>query len=349
MLTPRRILTIDGGGVKGVIVLQFLKRLEEAKNIKISEYFDGFAGTSTGALICLLLSSGKLSAGEILEQVYNQPNMQNIFTRGYIEWVLGACQYQCKYTDVEKKLFIQKYVKADIGDNQTLYNFRHPILVTSYNPVDKVPLLFRNYFDCPKYNLDEICNATTAAPSYFPMAKINCPSITDACCQPEIHSDRLESKDVADANVCNANAKQEAVPHTILAIDGGVFANNPSELFYLDLIQLYPNENIKLLSIGTGIARATINNSTESNIGGYGWLFRDDIIGLLMDSDQVASHIKLKTLTKLNGHEYMRISEYLKFASIALDDVTEANYQALIKEGNYWWDLYGETPFIQNI
>jgi uncharacterized protein len=60
-----RILSIDGGGMKGVFPAAFLAALEEDLNIRTVEYFDLIAGTSTGGIIALSLGLG-LSANAIL-------------------------------------------------------------------------------------------------------------------------------------------------------------------------------------------------------------------------------------------------------------------------------------------
>lgn len=61
-----RILSLDGGGIKGLYTSAFLARLEEGlpKGTSIQEYFDLIAGTSTGGIIAIGLSAG-LSAREI--------------------------------------------------------------------------------------------------------------------------------------------------------------------------------------------------------------------------------------------------------------------------------------------
>src|SRR6185437_16192569 len=61
----RRILAIDGGGIKGAFPAAFLARVEEELGEPIVDYFDLIAGTSTGGIIALGLGLG-LSAKEIL-------------------------------------------------------------------------------------------------------------------------------------------------------------------------------------------------------------------------------------------------------------------------------------------
>ena len=61
----RRILTIDGGGIKGVMPAAFLAAVEESTGHPITDYFDLIAGTSTGGIIALGLGLG-MPAAEIV-------------------------------------------------------------------------------------------------------------------------------------------------------------------------------------------------------------------------------------------------------------------------------------------
>jgi patatin-like phospholipase/acyl hydrolase len=65
-VNTRRILCIDGGGIKGVLPAAFLKTLEEDLEQPIGSYFDLIVGTSTGGILAIGLGLG-LSANEILE------------------------------------------------------------------------------------------------------------------------------------------------------------------------------------------------------------------------------------------------------------------------------------------
>jgi patatin-like phospholipase/acyl hydrolase len=66
----KRILSIDGGGIKGVLAAEFLATVEESTNRRIAEHFDLVAGTSTGGIIALGLGLG-LSAREIVSFYVN--------------------------------------------------------------------------------------------------------------------------------------------------------------------------------------------------------------------------------------------------------------------------------------
>jgi uncharacterized protein len=71
---PKKILSLDGGGIRGALSLGYLKKIEDIlkekhpgqKNFRLSDYFDLIGGTSTGAIIASLLSLGK-SVDEIIK------------------------------------------------------------------------------------------------------------------------------------------------------------------------------------------------------------------------------------------------------------------------------------------
>ena len=64
---PRRMLALDGGGIRGVLTLSILKAIETQLGVaRLSEYFDYIAGTSTGAIIASGLATG-MSVDELID------------------------------------------------------------------------------------------------------------------------------------------------------------------------------------------------------------------------------------------------------------------------------------------
>src|SRR5579883_398279 len=78
---PARILSIDGGGIRGIIPASTLIALEQQTGKPVRECFDFLAGTSTGALIAAALAAG-LPATQILD-IYTQ-RAHEIFTPGKV-------------------------------------------------------------------------------------------------------------------------------------------------------------------------------------------------------------------------------------------------------------------------
>ncbi len=62
----RAILCLDGGGIRGILTIQLLKKLEEVAGIPCYELFDMVAGTSTGGIIASLITTGH--AAKILKK-----------------------------------------------------------------------------------------------------------------------------------------------------------------------------------------------------------------------------------------------------------------------------------------
>lgn len=173
---PRRMLALDGGGIRGVISLQILQRLEEllgqhyetGKDFRLCHFFDYIGGTSTGAIIAAALARG-LSVAEVLS-FYEEFGSQ-IFTRRH--W--GAWNSLYKNGPLEQRL------KAVYSQEATLepQYLKTLLLVVMRNattdslwPLNSNPFARyndRNRADCNlQIPLWRVVRASTAAPVYFP-------------------------------------------------------------------------------------------------------------------------------------------------------------------------------------
>jgi hypothetical protein len=180
----KRILTLDGGGIRGIFSLQILKRLEEmfrAENgrpdLVLADVIDMFAGTSTGAIIATYLSWGK-SVAEI-EEMYTKHGKEIFCLRNW----LG--RWRSKYrADTITKFFRSEFCEAD-GSAATLGSkqLRTKLLVVMRNATTGSPWpLTNNPNACFNDRTLDDCNlniplwqllrASTAAPTFFPPAEI---------------------------------------------------------------------------------------------------------------------------------------------------------------------------------
>ena len=160
----RRILTIDGGGIKGTFPASFLASIEDAIGDSVSNYFDLIVGTSTGGIIALGLGLG-LSANEILR--FYEEHGHFIFNGNrYLRWFksLGFSKYSSEplkesleicFSD--KKLGNSK--KRLVIPSLNLENGQVYVYKTAHHP-----RLERDY----KEKAVDVALATTAAPTYFP-------------------------------------------------------------------------------------------------------------------------------------------------------------------------------------
>ena len=179
---PHKLLAIDGGGIRGVLSLQILGRIEELlineskrADYRLADYFDYVAGTSTGGIIAAGIALG-MSVAEILDfYVRNGPAMfdkASIFQR-----------LQYKY-DSEP---LAQQLKSVFGEDTTLgaKELECLLLLVMRNATTDSPWPLSNnpfakYSDpahpaCnTKLPLWQLVRASTAAPTYFPPEVIMC-------------------------------------------------------------------------------------------------------------------------------------------------------------------------------
>lgn len=240
----RRILALDGGGIKGAITLGYLESIEKflreryhKPNFRLCDYYDLIGGTSTGSIIATLLSLGK--------------SVEEIKTL-YLE--LGADIFGEKESII-RRLLVAKFkpskLKAKLEEHfgdTTLGSAAIKTglaIVTKRSDTGGIWVYYNNpngkyYSDNKGILLKNIVRASTAAPSYFEPEKIN------------------------------VGKNQQGI-----FVDGGVsMYNNPALLlFMMATLKGFGynwevgEDKLMLTSIGTGISndRITINEAASRN------------------------------------------------------------------------------------
>jgi len=177
---PKRILALDGGGVRGILTLQYLKRVEDilrkragnAPDFRLSQYFDLIGGTSTGSIIATGLALGWTV--EKLEVLYNELSEQ-VFQKSI--WRQGILQAKFPRTPLMNALTAQ-FGDRTLGSDDLQTGLM--IMTKRLDSGSPWPLMNNpkgRYFD-PVANkgkatpnkdflLREIVRASTAAPHYF--------------------------------------------------------------------------------------------------------------------------------------------------------------------------------------
>jgi hypothetical protein len=180
----KRILSLDGGGIRGVFSLEILLRIEELLRIHfnnpklvLADHFDFFAGTSTGAIIATSLSWG-MEVGEILD-LY-QKHATTMFQP--VPWYLPRRYLFARYDPKPLSEFLRKTFSEDEeGKTPALMDTKHLrtlLLVVMRNhttgsawPITNNPYAKFNHPDLPDCNMKvplwKIVRASTAAPVYF--------------------------------------------------------------------------------------------------------------------------------------------------------------------------------------
>lgn len=213
----KRILSIDGGGIRGIIPLACLVRLEAKMGKPVYEIFDMVAGTSTGSIIAAGVALGISARG--LLAMYREL-ARRAFTR--LPWwqiMLNGGNHRYSNEFIEKTLI-------ELGANVPLNDLPLDILITGKNTVTGQTDFFvrdnpGNANRWGKMSLKDAVLASIAAPTYFPA-----------------HSAEIDGRQ-----------------H--IWVDGGVgVAGNPCYQAAVEAIhysnQAYSPGNTQLLSFGTG-------------------------------------------------------------------------------------------------
>lgn len=163
-LRPRRILTIDGGGIKGVFPAAFLAQLEDKLGSPVVDYFDMIAGTSTGGIIALALGLG-MTAAEILKLYCD--NAKRIFPPRFGSRIRAI--FRSKYTN-----FVLRDVLEGIFQDRRLGESRVRLLIPSLNLASERVHVYKTSHHpeiMHDYKLEavDVALATVAAPTYFPI------------------------------------------------------------------------------------------------------------------------------------------------------------------------------------
>ena len=231
---PRKLLALDGGGIRGVLSLGILAAIEDTVGCPLGEYFDYIAGTSTGAIIAAGLATGLTV--EALQKFYEDFGPQMFEDRFLLQ------RYKSLYTSDP----LQKKLKETFGADTTLASekIRPLLLVVTRNwttdspwPISTNPNALYNAPNRADCNLQiplwQLVRASTAAPVYFP---------------PEVL--HWDPKDPSKSFVF---------------VDGGVTPyNNPAFLLYrmATAPEYYLNwetgeDKMLIVSVGTGSAPKT--------------------------------------------------------------------------------------------
>jgi uncharacterized protein len=214
-----RILSLDGGGIRGVFPAAFLARLEEHLEHPIGRYFDLIAGTSTGGIIAIGLGLG-LSAAEIL--------------KFYVE--RGPVIFDQEHGAVEN------WVRQKLRGMANLFVTEHP----------SVPLRRALESVLGRRKLGE-SYARLVIPAWHPV--LERVYIYKTAHHPRLESDYKQP--AIDAAMATAAAPTFLKPHmtesAVELVDGGVWANNPIDVAAVEAIGMlgWPAGKLKILSIGT--------------------------------------------------------------------------------------------------
>ncbi|CAL5332369.1 unnamed protein product [Camellia sinensis] len=330
------VLSIDGGGIRGIIpgtILDFLEselQKLDGEDVRIVDYFDVIAGTSTGGLVTAMLTAP------------NKNNRPLFVAKDIIDFYLDNCP---KIFPQESSLFPQatkvikalsgpkydgKYlhdvVKEKLGEiklHQTLTN----VAIPTFDIKTLQPTIFSTYEVNYKPTLDallsDICIATSAAPTYLPA-----------------HS--FKTKDPT------------GTVREFDLIDGGVAANNPTLIAIGEVTKQIMRKSadyfaikqmdygrLLVISLGTGTQKAGEKYSAigAAKWGLMGWLTNGGSTPLIdvftqASSDMVDFHLSVVFQALHSEKNYLRIQDDTLTGDVcSVDIATEKNLEDLVKVG----------------
>ncbi|MCU0351360.1 MAG: patatin-like phospholipase family protein [Flavobacterium sp.] len=339
-----KVLSIDGGGIRGIIPSKFLSNLEahiskeKGEEVKLNEYFDLICGTSTGGIIAIGLGLG-MKANEIHElyeknatKIFGSPNY------GFLKR-LKQFFYPKHNRNNLNKLLKESFSRYSDDADTRLGHSKTRLCIPSFNGSTGNTVVFKTSHH-PDYIRDyqipayQVALATSAAPTYFEPYEIN-------------------------YNRKHSNEKF----NLINMIDGGIFANNPSLIGLSEGLALgYTFEQIKIFSVGTGSTTITYPKQRKGvSSGAMSWMNPIKgvpIIEIMMQSQSAMTENIMKILAKGIHHDNNELFEYLRFQEvfnitdkISLDDSSIDKIKLMNQKGNNLFENANKKqilPFFKN-
>jgi predicted acylesterase/phospholipase RssA len=280
-----RILSIDGGGVRGLIPAVILSKLERLTGQPIAHLFDLVAGTSTGGILALGLSrpgpDGRpLFPAEKMAELYEKEGSK-IFSTSLWRKIrsIGSLAEE-KYPAHGIESVLQHFFGA-----ARLKDACTDVLVPSYEIERRTPFFFRSSMARERADYDfpmwQAARATSAAPTYFEPVKV--PNGND---------------------------------HWAL-IDGGVIANNPAVCALVEARARHPEAtDFLIVSVGTGIRLKRFAIDDAQKWGAARWI--RPVLDIVLDGSSATVDYQLR---QLSDAKYHRFQVSLQPGEDAMDDV----------------------------
>lgn len=298
-----RILSIDGGGIRGLIPAQILQHLEDqllisfAQKIHIAEYFDIIAGTSTGGIIALGLTDKKNGEFQDAKEVVKlyQTHGSTIFPSASVEWLRNIVTYFKPTHDVGP---LEALLEERFGDSY-FKNLSTQVLITAYEMHGNTPFIFDSHDEkYADFLTKSVGRATSAAPTFLK------PALTT------VGKERYGF------------------------LDGGIFANNPTLLAVQNAQKRFPKaKHFQVISLGTGEEAPDNLFDKLENSGQIAWA--GPLISFMMSSNcklVEESVLSIKSTCESMGgkFDYVRIQPALSKEQSTMDNSKTTNVDALL-------------------
>ncbi|WP_375445680.1 patatin-like phospholipase family protein [uncultured Fibrella sp.] len=312
----KKILSIDGGGIRGIIPGRILVELEAKLQVRtqnpqarLADFFDFFAGTSTGGILtCLYLcpdkadpAKSRFSAQEAVD-LYVKKGGQIFDTTVWHRIRAAGGILEEKYDAAP----LEKLLKRYFGDVR-LSQLRKPCIIPAYDIKRREAHFFAQHDFAKKgsgsdFLIRDVARATSAAPTYFEVASI------------------------------------DSLSHVSYPlVDGGVFANNPALCAYSEVRNAKKDPkaaDMMILSIGTGSQNRPYDYDVARNWGQIGWV--QPVIDIMMaGAAETTDYHLTRMFSAVNQpDQYIRLQPAnLGDATPDMDNASEENIKALLQVG----------------
>lgn len=228
-----RILTIDGGGTRGVVALQTLRKLVELTQKPVHQLFDYICGVSTGAILAFMLGLFHMPLDEC-EELYRKLG-SDVFSQNVI---VGTVKMSWSHAFYDSQTW-ENILKDRMGSSLMIETARNPtcpkvaaVSTIVNRGITPKAFVFRNYGHFPginshylggcQYKMWQAIRASSAAPGYF----------AEYALGNDLHQ------------------------------DGGLLLNNPSALAMHECKCLWPDVPLEcIVSLGTGRYESDVRNN----------------------------------------------------------------------------------------
>ncbi len=161
----KKILSFDGGGVRAIAGVIFLKKLEVESGRKIFDTFDMFVGTSAGAFNAACIAYQGMTA-DTLKRYWSQEYLDRIMKTSFFWDKASLIQARPRY-ETEGRIGVLKEIFAD----SKLSDSYKPLVTLCYD-VEKRSHVIHSNFKSPNVTFIDAISASSAAPMYFPTYQI---------------------------------------------------------------------------------------------------------------------------------------------------------------------------------
>jgi patatin-like phospholipase/acyl hydrolase len=292
-----RILSLDGGGVRGIIEARFVQKLSELTGKSVPEMFHIVAGTSVGGILAggytLPYGQGdpKQSPPKYSSDVlYNIMMLRTgeMFDKGWSCYGLLGPRY--KSSSVER---FMNELFGDITFDRTTID----TLIPTFDLSASKPKIFKSWDDREIFYTRDILESTSAAPTYF-----------------------------SPRHIFPVNATSASHPGYTLS-DGGTCANNPTACALADARRLYPTATrYEIVSLGTGKETKPLHYSEMKTAGLVGW--GRHLIDIFMNGQSTHADYLMETILP---DDYSRWNPSLAARNAALDNTSTSNLLELVR------------------